>query len=73
MKKDFLIFTCPSHKSLFEFNLQLQAQGYTNIDGLDDSAQMLKEAKKKNIYKKIYHVRLGPYTITEIKKGTEAL
>ena len=43
--------------------------GYTNIDALDISQEMLNEAKKKNIYKKLICAPLTEQRIPEIQTG----
>lgn len=43
--------------------------GYTNIDALDISQEMLNEAKKKNIYKKLICAPLTEQRIFEIETG----
>ena len=40
--------------------LQLYEGGYVNIDALDGSPEMLEEAKRKDIYKRIICDYLGP-------------
>ena len=49
--------------------MQLKKRGYTNIDALDGSEEMLKQAKTKGIYKNFYKAYLGPSPIEGIEKG----
>ena len=49
--------------------LELFKLGYTNIDALDISQEMLNEAKKKNIYKKLICAPLTKQRISEIETG----
>ncbi len=48
---------------------QLKKRGYTNIDALDGSEEMLKIAKTKGVYKNFYKAYLGPSPIGDIEKG----
>ena len=47
----------------------MQQRGYTNIDALDGSEEMLKVAEKKNVYKNLYTRFLGPEPIKGIEKS----
>ena len=49
--------------------LELFKLGYANIDALDISQEMLNEAKKKNIYKKLICAPLTKQRISEIETG----
>lgn len=49
--------------------MELFKLGYTNIDALDISQEMLNEAKKKNIYKKFICASLTEQRIPEIETG----
>lgn len=49
--------------------LELFKLGYTNIDALDISQEMLNEAKKKNIYKKLICAPVTKQRISEIETG----
>ena len=49
--------------------MELFKLGYTNIDALDISQEMLNEAKKKNIYKKLICAPLTEQRIPEIETG----
>ena len=49
--------------------MELFKLGYTNIDALDLSQEMLNEAKKKNIYKKLICAPLTERRISEIETG----
>ena len=49
--------------------MELSKLGYTNIDALDISQEMLNEAKKKNIYKKLICAPLNEQRIPEIETG----
>ncbi|XP_020620888.1 Williams-Beuren syndrome chromosomal region 27 protein-like [Orbicella faveolata] len=49
--------------------VELFKLGYTNIDALDISQEMLNEAKKKNIYKKFICASLTEQRIPEIETG----
>lgn len=49
--------------------MELFKLGYTNIDALDISQEMLNEAKKKNFYKKLICAPLNEQRIPEIGTG----
>ena len=49
--------------------IELQKLGYTNLHALDISTEMLKEAKKRNIYKRFFCVGLSDQQIPEIQTG----
>ena len=49
--------------------VELQKLGYTNLHALDISQEMLNEAKKKNLYKKIICAPLNDQRIPEIETG----
>lgn len=49
--------------------MELFELGYTNIDALDISQEMLNEAKKKDIYKKLICAPLTEKRIPEIQTG----
>ena len=49
--------------------VELQKLGYTNLHALDISQEMLNEAKKKNVYKKLICAALNDQQIAEIKTG----
>ena len=49
--------------------VELQKLGYTNVYALDISQEMLNEAKKKNVYKKLICAALTDQRIPEIKTG----
>ena len=49
--------------------VELFKLGYTNIDALDISQEMLNEAKKKNIYKNLICAPLTEQRISEIETG----
>ena len=49
--------------------IELQKLGYSNLHALDISPEMLKEAKKRNIYKRFFCVGLSDQQITEIQTG----
>lgn len=49
--------------------IELNKLGYTNIDALDMSQEMLNEAKKKNVYKKIICAPLSEQPSPEIETG----
>ena len=49
--------------------VELFKLGYTNIDALDISQEMLNEAKKKTIYKKLICAPLTEQRISEIETG----
>ena len=49
--------------------VELFKLGYTNIDALDVSQEMLNEAKKKNIYKKLICAALTGQRTPEIQTG----
>ncbi|KAM7434026.1 Methyltransferase domain [Porites harrisoni] len=48
---------------------ELQKLGYSNLHALDISPEMLKEAKKRNIYKRFFCVGLSDQQISEIQTG----
>ena len=47
----------------------LKQQGYTNVDGLDISQEMLDIAKQKNVYKKLICAPLSEKKISEVPTG----
>ena len=47
----------------------LKQQGYTNVDGLDISQEMLDIAKEKNVYKKLICAPLSEKKISEVPTG----
>ncbi|XP_076339102.1 uncharacterized protein LOC143240490 [Tachypleus tridentatus] len=49
---------------------ELNEMGYKNIDALDASKKMLEVARKKNVYKNLYHFYLGCGGESPIKDGT---
>ena len=49
--------------------VELFKLGYTNIDALDISQEMLNEAKKKNIYNMLICAPLTEQRISEIETG----
>ena len=49
--------------------VELQKLGYTNLHALDISQEMLNEAKKKNVYKKLICAALNDQQIAEIETG----
>ena len=49
--------------------MELFKLGYTNIDALDISQEMLNEAKKKNIYNMLICAPLTEQRISEIETG----
>lgn len=49
--------------------VELQKLGYNNLHALDISKEMLNEAKKKNLYKKIICAPLNDQRIPEIETG----
>ena len=49
--------------------MELFKLGYTNIDALDISQEMLNEAKKKNIYKRLICAPITVQQISEIQTG----
>ncbi|KAL9967573.1 hypothetical protein ACROYT_G025828 [Oculina patagonica] len=49
--------------------VELNKLGYTNIDALDMSQEMLNEAKKKNVYKRFICAPLTDQRILEIETG----
>ena len=49
--------------------IELQKLGYSNLQALDISPEMLKEAKKRNIYKRCFCVALSDQQIPEIQTG----
>ena len=49
--------------------VELQKLGYTNLQALDISQEMLNEAKKKNVYKKLICAALNDQRIQEIETG----
>ena len=49
--------------------IELQKLGYSNLHALDISPEMLKEAKKRNIYKRFFCVGLSDQLISEIQTG----
>ena len=49
--------------------IELQKLGYSNLQALDISPEMLKEAKKRNIYKRFFCVALSDQQIPEIQTG----
>ena len=49
--------------------MELFKLGYTNIDALDISQEMLNEAKKKNIYQKLICASITEQRISEIQTG----
>ena len=49
--------------------VELFKLGYTNIDALDISQEMLNEAKKKHIYQKVICAPLTEQLIPEIQTG----
>ena len=49
--------------------IELQKLGYSNLHALDISPEMLKEAKKRNIYKRFFCVGLSDQQISEIQTG----
>ena len=49
--------------------VELQKLGYTNLHALDISQEMLNEAKKKNVYKKLICAALNEQQIAEIETG----
>ena len=55
--------------TFYILTFQLKKRGYTNIDALDGSEEMLKIAKTKNVYKNFYKAYLGPTPIEVIPKG----
>ena len=48
---------------------ELQKLGYTSLHALDISQEMLNEAKKKNVYKKLICAALNDLRIPEIETG----
>ena len=50
-------------------NLQLKERGFTNVDGLDGSKEMLERAKEKGIYKNYIHAVVGAQPIEGVEKG----
>ena len=48
---------------------ELQKLGYSNLHALDIPPEMLKEAKKRNIYKRFFCVGLSDQQISEIQTG----
>ena len=46
--------------------LELSRLGYTEIDGLDVSAGMLKHARKQGIYKQLFQKRIGVDNLSEL-------
>lgn len=49
--------------------VELQKLGYTNLHALDISQEMLNEAKKKHVYKKLICAALNDHQIPEIETG----
>jgi len=49
--------------------VELQKLGYANLHALDISQEMLNEAKKKNVYKKLICAALNDQRIPEIETG----
>lgn len=49
--------------------VELQKLGYTNLHALDISQEMLNEAKKKNVYKKLICAALNDQRVPEIEAG----
>ena len=49
--------------------IELQKLGYSNLHALDISPEMLKEAKKRNIYQRFFCVGLSDQQISEIQTG----
>ena len=49
--------------------VELKKLGYTNLYALDISAEMLKEAKKKEVYKEFICASLSERPILQIKTG----
>ena len=49
--------------------IELQTLGYSDLHALDISPEMLKEAKKRNIYKRFFCVALTDKQISEIQTG----
>ena len=49
--------------------VELSKLGYTNLHALDISQEMLHEAKKKNVYKKVFCAALNDQRIPEIDTG----
>ena len=49
--------------------VELHKLGYTNLHALDISQEMLNEAKKKNVYKRIICAPLNDQRIPEIETG----
>ena len=47
----------------------LKQRGYTNVDGLDISQEMLDIAKEKNVYKKLICAPLSEKKISEVPTG----
>ena len=47
--------------------LELSRLGYTDIDGLDVSAGMLKHARNQGVYKQLYQKRIGVDTLSELR------
>ena len=47
----------------------LKQQGYTNVDALDISQEMLDIAKEKNVYKKLICTPLSEKKISEVPTG----
>ena len=52
-----------------EAGVELSKLGYTNLHALDISQEMLQEAKKKNVYKKLICAALNNQRIPEIDTG----
>ncbi|XP_076339100.1 methyltransferase-like protein 27 [Tachypleus tridentatus] len=50
--------------------MKLNEMGYKNIDALDASKKMLEVARKKNVYRNLYHFYLGCGGESPIKDGT---
>ena len=53
--------------------VELIKLGYTNLHALDISQEMLNEAKKKNLYKKIICAPLNDQHIAELKQENSML
>ena len=49
--------------------IELQKLGYSNLHALDISPEMLREAKKRDIYKRCFCVALSDQQVTEIQTG----
>ncbi len=51
---------------------QLRDLGFTNIDALDQSAEMLAHARHRGVYRNFYHVETGVEPIQGVENGEEA-